>query len=119
MHDALAKVDNNDIVYAKAAAEYVLSVFGAVDKRHGFFENKVIGVHIKCKHGRLCARLFRALLYLVDKRCVSDMYAVKKSERHYFLFCHWLTSKKLFIVFSFPFSALPTSRNSPDSEYTL
>ena len=119
MHDTLVKVDNNNIVYAKAAAEYVLSVFGTVDERYAFFENKIIWVHIKCKHGRLCASLFRALLYLVNKRCMSDMYAVKKAQRHYFLFRHLLTSKKLFIVFSFPFSALPTSRNSPDSEYTL
>ena len=119
MHDTLVKVDNNNIVYAKAAAEYVLSVFGTVDERYAFFENKIIWVHIKCKHGRLCTGFLGALLYLVNKRCVSDVYAVKKAQRHYFLFRHLLTSKKLFIVFSFPFSALPTSRNSPDSEYTL
>ena len=41
MHDTLVKVDNNNIVYAKAAAEYVLSVFGTVDERYAFFENTI------------------------------------------------------------------------------
>ena len=40
MHNALAEVDDDNVVYVEVSLQYVLPVLGAVYERNGLVENK-------------------------------------------------------------------------------
>ena len=91
-HNALVKVNDNDIIYAEAALEYVFSVLGAVYERNSLVENQIVRVDIEGEYRGLSPGFISTLLNHINKRSMAYMDAVKKTERHYFLFCHQLTS---------------------------
>ena len=55
-------------------------------------QNQIVRVDIEGEYGRLSPGFISTLLNHINKRSMAYMDAVKKAERHYFLFCHQLTS---------------------------
>ena len=89
MRKGYQKIAQHDII---KALEYVFSVLGAVYERNGLVENQIVRVDIEGEYGRLSPGFISTLLNHINKRSMAYMNAVKKTERHYFLFCHQLTS---------------------------
>ena len=88
-HHMAVKVDKDHIVYAKAAADDILPVDGAVDQRHFLAEHQVVRVHVKAENRGHGPDLGRPLLCLVEKGGVTHMHAVKKAQGYgSFTLCH-------------------------------